>query len=223
MKKRSPSIIPADYSSSFNRFIFDAVGENKTVLDVGCWDGGLGRALATKKKCTVDGIDFEKKVLEKAQKNDWFDLGGKAPLRKIIEDKLHSKKIIPIFLFANESTIVEHLQYDSNWKKRSNYRYAEETGLDWMKLAEAHRSERSSVYKDVGVIILSIDNKKPAEIAHEILYRVKELELVCRNRYNAFTRFNGTFFSCNSTKESNSKKTDYQYNLENDLIMQSII
>lgn len=71
MKKRSPSIVPADYSSSFNRIIFDAVGENRTVLDVGCWEGGLGRALVTNKKCIVDGIDFEKKVLEKAQKNGY--------------------------------------------------------------------------------------------------------------------------------------------------------
>ena len=149
---------------------------------------------------------FVADILEEAQQNDWFDLGGKAPLRKITEDKLHSKKIIPIFLFANESTILEHLQCDNNWRKRSNYQCAEETGLGWMKLAEAHRSERSSAYKDVGVIILSIDNKNPAEIAREILYQVKEVELVCRNRYNAFTRFNGAFFSCNSTKESNSKK-----------------
>lgn len=37
---------------------YDLVGEGKDVLDVGCWKGDLGRALATN-GCRVSGVDFD--------------------------------------------------------------------------------------------------------------------------------------------------------------------
>lgn len=48
------------------RFILEEVGENKTVLDVGCHDGFIGEMLL-KKKNKVFGVDIVKKSLEIAR------------------------------------------------------------------------------------------------------------------------------------------------------------
>lgn len=61
----------ADYSSSFNRYIFDAVPLGSECLDIGCWTGNLGKLLIEKKNCIVDGLDFKSDVLESAQKNGY--------------------------------------------------------------------------------------------------------------------------------------------------------
>lgn len=57
----------ADYSSSFNKVVFDAVPEKTFCLDVGCWNGNLGRALIQEKGCAVDGLDANGEVLNQAK------------------------------------------------------------------------------------------------------------------------------------------------------------
>lgn len=48
---------PTDYSTSFNKCVYDAIPGNKICLDVGCSAGNLGNALVTTKGCSVDGIE----------------------------------------------------------------------------------------------------------------------------------------------------------------------
>ncbi len=105
MKKRSPSITPADYSHSFNPYVFNAVNENSAVLDVGCWNGNLGKVLIEQKNCSVDGIDFEQRVLNLAEKNGY----GKTYLVNLNKDpeKLNSiKKRYDVIVCAD---ILEHI------------------------------------------------------------------------------------------------------------------
>lgn len=71
MKKRTPSIIPADYSNSLNEFVYIEIPENTVVLDVGCWNGNLGKKLIREKGCEVHGLDFDKSILKKAQRNGY--------------------------------------------------------------------------------------------------------------------------------------------------------
>lgn len=71
MNKRAPSIIPADYSHSLNYFVYDEIPEKTRVLDVGCWNGNLGKKLIDEKKCEVHGIDFDKSMLKKALENGY--------------------------------------------------------------------------------------------------------------------------------------------------------
>jgi 2-polyprenyl-3-methyl-5-hydroxy-6-metoxy-1,4-benzoquinol methylase len=71
MNKRSPSVKPADYSFSFNKFVYNLVPENTTVLDIGCWNGNLGKALISGKGCVVDGVDFSKEILKEALNNGY--------------------------------------------------------------------------------------------------------------------------------------------------------
>lgn len=71
MKTKLPSIFPADYSHSFNPFIYNAVPSGMSVLDVGCWNGNLGKILINKKNCIVDGIDNNKVILGQAKKNGY--------------------------------------------------------------------------------------------------------------------------------------------------------
>lgn len=60
-----------DYSTSFNKFVFDKIAEHSVCLDVGCWTGNLGKALIKDKQCTIDGIDFRADVLSIAKKNGY--------------------------------------------------------------------------------------------------------------------------------------------------------
>lgn len=71
MNKRAPSIIPADYSHSVNPVVFGAIEEKSEVLDVGCWNGNLGKLLINKKSCIVDGLDFEPTILKEAVLNGY--------------------------------------------------------------------------------------------------------------------------------------------------------
>ncbi len=48
-----------DYSTSFNRFIFDAIPPKTRCLDVGCSSGNLGSALQDAKGCSVDGVELD--------------------------------------------------------------------------------------------------------------------------------------------------------------------
>lgn len=57
-----------------NMSVFDLVPSNSLVLDVGCWNGSLGKALIRKKQCIVDGIDNHKIALAEAKSNGYRKL-----------------------------------------------------------------------------------------------------------------------------------------------------
>lgn len=55
-------------------YIVNAEIENPRILDVGCWVGALGEQIKSQKVCEIDGIDINKKALEKAQAKDYRNL-----------------------------------------------------------------------------------------------------------------------------------------------------
>lgn len=61
-----------DYSSSFNRYIYESIPNNSKVLDVGCWNGNLGQKLTQEKNCEVDGLDVNDKKLEEAKSKGYL-------------------------------------------------------------------------------------------------------------------------------------------------------
>lgn len=152
---------------------------------------------------------FIKDILQSGKPDDWYDLGGKAPLRDGATISLHENKLIPIFLYAEHETILARLELDDNWQKRSNYLQAGENG--WRALAATHREERLKKYVNAATIVISVDAKDkvtpgvdgpqlyilktPDDLLREIRYRIKELELTCINRNNAFSNKSATFFS----------------------------
>ena len=94
-----------DYSTSFNPFVFKEVSQGSTCLDVGCWNGNLGRALIKEKGCVVDGIDLDGEVLKKAKKHGYrktyaLNLNNENPEFKKINNKYD------IIIFAD---VLEHL------------------------------------------------------------------------------------------------------------------
>ena len=103
--KTKNTLKSGDYSSSFNQFVFDSVNKNSTCLDVGCWNGNLGHALIKEKKCTVDGIDFNDKVLKEAKKNGYTETFS-ANLNAPDLDFSMIKKKYDHIIFAD---VLEHL------------------------------------------------------------------------------------------------------------------
>lgn len=61
------SLQSSDYRTSVNRHVFGAVPKRARCLDVGCWNGNLGRMLIEEKGCQVDGVDFVPEILAEAQ------------------------------------------------------------------------------------------------------------------------------------------------------------
>lgn len=105
MKKRTPSLIPADYSHSLNDFVYREIPEKTRVLDVGCWNGNLGQKLILEKQCEVHGIDFDKSALSKAKKNGY----KKTFLIDINKNIEELKKINEKYDVVVCADIIEHL------------------------------------------------------------------------------------------------------------------
>lgn len=115
---------------------------------------------------------FIKDIIESSDDNDWFDLGGKAPLRKGTLDILQAHNIIPIFLDAQSETIFNRLAHDDNWKTRAAYFSA---GIDgWSKIAEVHRRERQKKYREIASIIISVEQAEHGKANHEIKLKTAE-------------------------------------------------
>jgi len=56
-------------------FILFSNIDTPSILDVGCWDGNLGKALNYNKfKCYIDGIDIAKEMLFKAKKSGYRNI-----------------------------------------------------------------------------------------------------------------------------------------------------
>lgn len=147
---------------------------------------------------------FVEDILKNSSQQDWFDLGGKAPLRNSIKNTLNDHQIVPIFLYAEHETILQRLA-NGVWKKRSNYLAAGEAKIDsgWNILAEQHRKERLEKYIDTSTIIVEVEKnpedafitfKSPDELVNEILYRMNELKLISLQRENQFTKQTRHFF-----------------------------
>ena len=71
IEDKNNNLKSGDYSSSFNKVVFDEVAENSNCLDVGCWIGNMGANLISEKSCKVDGVDFRQDVLEKAKERGY--------------------------------------------------------------------------------------------------------------------------------------------------------
>ncbi len=56
------------YRNYYNNYILAFIPENKTVLDVGCSGGQLGRCLIEQKNCTVFGVDISSTAIRQAKK-----------------------------------------------------------------------------------------------------------------------------------------------------------
>ena len=72
MSSKNPNfVISGDYSTSLTLPVFSAVERGTSCLDVGCFNGNLGRELIRKKGCVVDGIDYREDMLKEAKKNGY--------------------------------------------------------------------------------------------------------------------------------------------------------
>lgn len=168
---------------------------------------------------------FVQDIIASSNESDWFDLGGKAPLREGPISALRNKNVIPIFLYAEHETMLARLESNENWKKRSNY-FNE--GIDgWKKLAAIHHEERLLKYIKAATIIISIDSldqlssdkqkikheyklKSTDELVSEIFNRINELKLAIKERNNFFIN---SLFKPISDKEK-LHPTGYSLNLK---------
>lgn len=110
------------------------------------------------------------------QLNKLIDIGGKAFLHTKTQETFRSKHYIPIFLYAEHSTIISHLSENENWKKRSMYEKEGEGG--WKNLAIKHRQERMSEMISQSNIIINVTQLSAKFAAKEILYRMRECTLM---------------------------------------------
>lgn len=94
-----------NYSDSLNNFVINEVPNGSKCLDVGCWTGNLGVALIKEKKCRIDGLDVDNKVLTKARKAGY----EKTYLVNLNNDNYSLKNIndkYDLIIFAD---VLEHL------------------------------------------------------------------------------------------------------------------
>jgi len=68
------NITNTDYSTSFNRFVYDAIPANSHCLDVGCSTGNLGSALHVEKNCTIDGIELNRSAAKIARSRGYGEV-----------------------------------------------------------------------------------------------------------------------------------------------------
>jgi len=143
-------------------------------------------------------------IMRTSSEREWFDLGGKAFMRAGSVKATEDKKIVPIFLYAEHDTIISRLEKDEGWRQRPNYVNAASKSKDgngWMLLAEQHRSERLEKHISSAKIIIAVEKnveetfesssqkkhyKSASELAHEIFFRVRELELASLNNQTQF-------------------------------------
>jgi len=64
---QSNDLISGNYSSSLNKVVGREIRTGAVCLDVGCWNGNLGKYLMNNNQNIVDGLDFRKDVLEQAK------------------------------------------------------------------------------------------------------------------------------------------------------------
>lgn len=118
-----------------------------------------------------------------------FDLGGKAPLRENTFFALQKSKIVTILIYPDVATVINHLAHNEEWKKRSNYLSAGESG--WRDLVQKHYEERLPLYQSNASIIIPMINedgtaKTTDELVKEIFNEIRCFENACEES-NCFT------------------------------------
>ncbi|SEH07140.1 class I SAM-dependent methyltransferase [Candidatus Venteria ishoeyi] len=87
------------------KYVLDAHIDNPSILDIGCWQGNLGKALISTIQCQVDGIDIAANALETAKNNGYRHIYLK-DLNNFNADLIFEKYDIIIL-----GDILEHLLY----------------------------------------------------------------------------------------------------------------
>ncbi|MBD3366177.1 methyltransferase domain-containing protein [candidate division WWE3 bacterium] len=93
------------YDGVFNPIVFSEVSPDSKILDVGCWKGGLGKALIKKKSCVVDGVDLNPEALEVASQRGYREVYD-FDLNQGNLDKLPLEETYDYIVFAD---VLEHL------------------------------------------------------------------------------------------------------------------
>lgn len=101
-KKYTREVIP-DIEESLSKIV-TKVDENSVVLDIGCSSGMLGRYLALKKACIVDGVDIDEKAVENC----------KPVYRKVAVKNLETDGLTDVFAaeaydYIIVADVIEHL------------------------------------------------------------------------------------------------------------------
>lgn len=120
-------------------------------------------------------------LIEKSTPNQFFDLGGKVPLREELSLKLKSLGIVLVYLEVNANTIEAHLSLNDAWNTRGIFKLAEEKGDGWRAAASKQRAERVEKYRAIADIIIQADDKTPEEIVQETIKQVQILEIARQN------------------------------------------
>jgi len=91
------------YKNGLNEFVWEYIGFDKKILDIGCCEGKLGGYLRKKKGAVVFGVDISQKAIRRARRN--LD---KVYCLNIESDRLpFSQKAFDVIICAD---ILEHLQ-----------------------------------------------------------------------------------------------------------------
>ena len=104
-RKNSNFVVSGDYSTSLTLPVFNAVAKGTSCLDVGCFNGNLGRELIREKGCVVDGIDYREDMLKEAKKNGYRN----TYLHDLSDQKLNFSDISEKYDFIIFADVLEHL------------------------------------------------------------------------------------------------------------------
>lgn len=95
----------ADYRQSFNEHVAKVIPSGSLCLDIGCWNGNLGKYLVQKKRCVVDGVDAIPSILEEARSNGYEDTYLMNLNTELFQTRTITKKY-DVIIFAD---VLEHL------------------------------------------------------------------------------------------------------------------
>lgn len=128
-------------------------------------------------------------IIESSKECDWLDFGGRALLLPEVVRAVKAKKIMTVFLYAEHETIIERLRENEGWRQRPTYMLAAEAGSDgtgWMMNAKIHRDERLQIFIENADIVITVDDKSPATIVHEIVMELAISKVIDRRAMGFF-------------------------------------
>ena len=149
MTKNNPYKLNLFSKYSTHSIILSNIGENKTVLDIGCNDGYIGKN--SDKSNIFYGLDFASESIEKAKKNYkdaiLYDLNNLENLpwnikfnvivfADVLEHVLYPEQVIEFFIkkyLAEDGLVIVSLPNVANWQVRLNLLFGKfdytETGV----------------------------------------------------------------------------------------------
>lgn len=95
----------ADYRQSLNRHVAAVIPVGSHCLDVGCWNGNLGKYLIEQKHCIVDGVDAVPTLLKEARRNGYSEVYS----MNLNEGSLNAGAIIKKYDCIIFADVLEHL------------------------------------------------------------------------------------------------------------------